>query len=237
MKFLAPLLAWLALSAPCFPTEKVDLALVLAVDCSGSVSMREYHLQMEGIAAAFRDPEIIASATSGPNRKIAINILTWGDPDDQKFDSGWQIVSSIQSAEDFARLAAAFDRRMDGGTGIANAISYGLTLLNSTEILSLRQVIDVSGDGKDSWELREPHFKLVDAQRLRAAAGVTVNGLAIETDDKKLAEYYRTYVAAGPESFVIRVANYQDYAEGIRRKLLRELNPNMASLFLLRAKF
>jgi Protein of unknown function (DUF1194) len=237
VKFFAQLLALIAFVLPCSAAEKVDLALVLAVDCSGSVSMSEYHLQMDGIAAAFRDPEIIASATSGAHRRIAVNILTWGDPDDQKFDSGWRIISSAQSAADFAKLAAGFDRRMDGGTGLANAISYGLTLLSSTEISSRRQVIDISGDGKESWELREPHFKLVDAQRLRAAAGVTVNGLAIETDDKHLADYYRTYVAAGPESFVVKVADYQDYADGIRRKLLRELNPYTAILLMHRAKF
>jgi Protein of unknown function (DUF1194) len=220
------------LSSAASAVEKVDLALVLAVDCSGSVDLREYHLQMDGIAAAFRDQAVIASALNGTRHKIAVNILTWGDPDEQKFESGWQIISSPQSAEDFAKLAMAFDRRVDGGTGIGNAISYGLTLLNSGEVSSPRRVIDVSGDGVESWELREPHFKLVDAQKLRAAAGVTVNGLAIQTDDKNLANYYRTYVAAGPESFVISVENYQDYADGIRRKLLQELNPNMASLLL-----
>lgn len=232
---------WLSVFAlftlPCAAAEKVDLALVLAVDCSGSVDMAEYHLQMDGISAAFRDPAVIAAATSGPQRKIAVNILTWGDPDEQKFESGWQIISSPQTARNFAKLAATFDRRMGGGTGIGNALSFGLTLLKSNEFKSPRHVIDISGDGVESWELRDPHFKLVDAQRLRAAAGVTVNGLAIESDDENLGDYYRAYVAAGPESFVISVANYGDYAEGIRRKLLQELNPKLASLFLQRAKY
>ena len=119
---------------------------------------------------------------------------------------------------------------MDGGTGIGNAIAFGLTLINDGTVQGHRQVIDVSGDGKESWELREPHFKLRDAQLLRARAGVTVNGLAIETDDKDLAQYYQDYVAAGPENFVLVVANYQEYAEATRRKLLLEINPNIASL-------
>jgi hypothetical protein len=236
-KFIAALFSLLVLSTKARAVENVDLALVLAVDCSGSVDLREYHMQMDGIAAAFRDPAVIASALSGPQRKIAVNILTWGDPDEQKFESGWQIIYSPQSAEEFAKLAAAFDRRVDGGTGIGNAVSYGVTLLNSGEVSSPRKVIDVSGDGVESWELREPHFKLVDAQKQRAAAGVVVNGLAIQTDDKNLANYYRTYVAAGPESFVVSVENYQEYAEGIRRKLLQELNPNVASLPLYRVKY
>jgi hypothetical protein len=227
----------LALAGAVRAQEAVDLALVLAVDCSGSVDAREYNLQMGGIAAAFRSPEIIAAALSGPTHKIAVNILTWGDPDEQKFESGWMVISSPQSAEAFAQMASGVERRVGGGTGLGNAISYGLTLLKSPEISASRQVIDVSGDGPESWELREPHFKLVDAQRLRKVAGVTVNGLAIGTDYPQLDQYYRKFVAAGPESFVINVANYDDYAEGMRRKLLRELSPNVAALLRQWAKY
>ncbi len=218
------------LSSPASAAENVDLALVLAVDCSGSVNASEYALQMNGIAAAFRDPAIVAAATSGPLHRIAVNLLTWGDPDDRKFASGWHIISSASEALEFASVAASFTRRMDGGTGIANAIAYGVTLLNDGTVEGARKVIDVSGDGKESWELREPHFKLHHAQRLRALAGVTVNGLAIETDDRELGLYYKKYVAAGPENFVMVIATYQEYAEAIRRKLLLEINPHVAEL-------
>lgn len=237
MRFFLRFIGLLFCALPCAAAEQVDVALVLAVDCSGSVDSREYHLQMDGIAAAFRDPAVIAAALSGPRHKIAVNILTWGDPDEQKFETGWQFISSRQSAEAFSKLAHGVDRRMGGGTGIANAMAFALALLREGATSTQRKVIDVSGDGVESWELREPHFKLVDAQRLRAADGVTVNGLAIETDDPNLGKYYRKYVAAGPESFVISVASYKEFAEGIRRKLLQELNPNMASLPLQRANY
>ena len=225
---LISLLVWLSSNA--WAAEKVDLALVLAVDCSGSVNPDEYRLQMNGIAAAFRDPAIISAATNGPEHRIAVNLLTWGDPDDKKFESGWHIISSAKEGMEFADTAANFTRHMDGGTGIGNAIAFGLILISDGTVQGSRRVIDVSGDGKESWELREPHFKLRDAQRLRALAGVTVNGLAIETDVKDLAQYYQDYVAAGPETFVMVVANYQQYAEAIRRKLLLEINPNVAEL-------
>jgi hypothetical protein len=210
--------------------EKVDLALVLAVDCSGSVSRREYTLQVGGIAQAFRDPAIIAAATTGPNHRIAVNLMTWGDPEDQKFVSGWYIVSSQAEGATFADVAARFDRRMNGGTGIGIAIAYGLALLNDGSVDALRKTIDVSGDGQESYELRVPHFTLIDAQKLREKAGVTVNGLAIQNEDENLGAYYRSFVAAGPESFVITIDSYSEYAEAIRRKLLLEINPNMASL-------
>ena len=42
--------------------SEADLELVLAVDVSGSVDESEYGLEMSGIAAAFRDPEVIEAA-------------------------------------------------------------------------------------------------------------------------------------------------------------------------------
>lgn len=215
----------------------VDVALVLAVDCSGSVDGDEYALQMKGIATAFVDPAIIAAALSGPHHRIAVNLMTWGDPEERKYESGWHIISSADDSIKFAQVARTWEQRQGGGTGIGNGLSYGLMLLRNGDISAPRQVIDISGDGRESWELREPHFKLVDAQKLRAASGVTVNGLAIQSDDPDLAAYYRAFVAAGPESFVIAVANYGEFAQGIRRKLLQELTPNSASLLLQRVRF
>lgn len=223
---------WLASCGPAAaqPAGSFDLALVLAIDCSGSVSGTEFRLQTHGIAAAFRDPEVIASALSGPNGRIAVNLLSWGDPDDQKFASGWFEINSPEAAETFARTAEAFDIRSGGGTGIAHAIAYGVTLIQTSGLTPSRKVIDVSGDGVESYELRQPHFFLPDAQRLRAAAGVIVNGLAIRTDFHDLDRYYREHVAGGSGSFVMEVANYQDLAEAMRIKLLREIRPLSASL-------
>lgn len=227
---LAMVLSLFQVASPAAAAEKVDLALVLAVDCSGSVSSKEYALQVKGIANAFRDPAVIAAATTGPHHRIAVNLMTWGDPEDQKFVSGWQIISSANEGAAFADIAENFDRRMNGGTGIGIAIAFGLALLNDGTLEASRQTIDVSGDGEESYELREPRFKLADAQKLRELAGVTVNGLAIQNEDKKLGEYYTKYVAAGPENFVVSINTYQEYADAIRRKLLLEINPNMASL-------
>ncbi len=227
---LAVISSLFQMANPVAAAEKVDLALVLAVDCSGSVSSKEYALQVNGIANAFRDPAVIAAATTGPHHRIAVNLMTWGDPEDQKFVSGWYIVSSVSEGAAFADVAASFDRRMNGGTGIGIAIAFGLALLNDGTLQASRQTIDVSGDGEESYELREPRFKLADAQKLRELSGVTVNGLAIQNEDRNLGAYYSKYVAAGPENFVVTIDTYQQYADAIRRKLLLEINPNMASL-------
>jgi ribosomal protein S18 acetylase RimI-like enzyme len=175
----------LIFAAPCARAASVDLALVLAVDTSGSVDGKEYALQMDGIAAAFRAPDVIQAALSGPRRRIAVQLMTWGDPDEQKFSTGWHVIARPEDALAFSLLASTDLPRQGGGTGIGVAIGYGVALLRNSGLDAARQVIDVSGDGHESWELREPHFKLPDAQALRAATGVTVNGLAIETDEPR----------------------------------------------------
>ncbi len=207
-----------------------DLLLVLAVDCSGSVSGDEFRLQTGGIAAAFRDSEIIASALAGPNGRIAVNLMTWGDPDYPKFNTGWFEINSPAAAESFASTAEHFDLRMGGGTGIGIAMAYGISLIETSRLTSNRKVIDVSGDGIESYEIRQPVFVLKDAQRLRAKAGVIVNGLAIRTDDADLAQYYRAEVAGGSGSFVMDVTDYRDFPAAIKLKLLREIRPLTASL-------
>ncbi|MBI2717602.1 MAG: DUF1194 domain-containing protein [Rhizobiales bacterium] len=225
--------AFLACIAPATadPTGSFDLALVLAVDCSGSVDGGEYRLQVDGIAAAFRDPEVVSAALSGPNRRIAVILMTWGDPDEQKFTTGWFAIDSAAATENFAATSERFDQRSGGGTGIGIAIGYGITLIETAGFTASRKVIDVSGDGTESWELREPRFLLPNAQAMRAARGVIVNGLAIRTDVPDLDRYYRDNVIGGPGAFAIGIGidNYSDYRAAIKAKLLREIRPLLAS--------
>jgi hypothetical protein len=52
---------------------------------------------------------------------------------------------------------------------------------------------------------------------------VTINGLAILSDDPELADYYRRNVVSGSEAFVMSVENFDDFAEAMRMKLIREI--------------
>ena len=52
-----------------------------------------------------------------------------------------------------------------------------------------------------------------------------LNGLAIQSEDAGLAEYYRQNVIIGAESFVITATDFSDYGRAIKEKLLRELRP------------
>jgi Protein of unknown function (DUF1194) len=217
------------IAIPAARPEPVDLALVLAVDVSGSVDREEYDLQMRGVAWAFRQSDVLAAIKAGRLGRISVNLMSWGEPDYEKPSTGWRMISNAVDAESFAATAEVFEGRVGGGTGLGAAIGYGITLIETSGLAPLAKVIDVSGDGTESGEIREPRFKLANAQALRAKHGITINGLAIKTDTPDLDRYYRTYVAGGPGSFVMSATHYQDYAEAFHRKLLRELQPNLAS--------
>ena len=64
---------------------------------------------------------------------------------------------------------------------------------------------------------------LPEAHRRAKRRGVTVNGLAIVTDDPNLTGYYERRVIRGPGSFVITANGYEDFARAIKLKLLREI--------------
>jgi hypothetical protein len=179
-RLLATIALCLSCAAPVCAEPPADLALILAVDCSGSVDDREFQLQMQGLAKAFRDADIVAAAIAGPRRQIAVNLVLWADEDQAKTTSGWTTIASRQDAENFAKDIALMSRPLGGGrTGLGEAIRVGISLLQKSGIETPRQVIDVSGDGHESWDFAEPRFFLLQARALRATTSITVNGLAI----------------------------------------------------------
>jgi hypothetical protein len=210
------------LTAPAGAGEAVDLALVLAVDASGSVDDGEYVLQLRGIAAGLRDGKVVAAAMAGPEGRIAVNLVVWADHQVPKDSSGWHLIASAADAENFARLAERFPRRQNGATGIGEGIAAGLRALDDSGLDARRQVIDVSGDGRET-AAREFVVLLPQARAMAHARGVTINGLAITNEDPDLLTYYRNAVSAGNGSFVMAAPDYAAFAEAMRRKLLREI--------------
>ena len=216
--------------------EEVDLELVLAMDASGSISNAEYILQLEGTAAAFRDPAIQAAITSGPAGKIAVSVMLWSDAAFPKIKSGWFVLDNPQSADAFANLVATFqlseDRTVDiggGGTGIGAGVREAVAMLNANAYQGLRQVIDVSGDGIETEFSFSKGIMVRDAKLIAQAENITINGLPILSENfPALDEYYRDEVIAGPGAFVEKANGFEDFGRAIRRKLLREIQSQVA---------
>ena len=215
-------LAGAVLAAGARAETAVDLQLVLAVDTSGSVDEREYALQLAGIAAALRDETVLAAIQSGPNKRIAASVALWSDPSLPKSATPWHILSDAESVAGFARRVQGLARIRSGGTGIGSAIRFCVDLFQGNGLASPRRVIDLSGDGAETaW--REWGISPAQARTYALSRGVTINGLAILTDEPALDAYYRREVVGGPGAFVMAVDSLKDFAAAMRRKLIREI--------------
>lgn len=216
--FGAGVLTALGTSRTAVAADEVDLALVLAVDCSYSVDAAEYGLQMRGLARAVASPEVWAAIENGPLQKIAISVFLWSDDVTQAVAVPWTVVSTPQDAQALGRRIAKTRRAVRlGGTGISAALLYAEALMVLAPIAT-RRVIDVSTDGRNN--MGKP---VRQARAAVVARGITINGLAITSEWPTLDRYLENEVTGGPSSFVVKADNYTDFAAAMKRKLIREI--------------
>lgn len=229
MRLTLSALAMLLAVIPAEAEERVDLELVLAVDASGSVDANEFDLQMRGIAEAFRDPELHAAIGRGPLGRIAVSVVVWAASEVPPDRGPWHRIAMPAEAYAFAAHVEAVPRRVGGGTGIGNGLARSADSIDRNGFTGIHRVIDISGDGRETAP-RDYVVMLPQARQVARARGITVNGLAILTDDDELDLYYRNEVVTGPGAFVISVGTLKDFAAAMRRKLIREIEglPNLA---------
>ena len=216
--FIAAFLAAAGLAS----AEDIDLELVLAIDASGSVSASEWGLQTGGYADAFRDPRVQAAVTSGPRKRIGVAVIIWADATVPHWESPWFVLASPADSERFATYLETMGRGVFGGTGIGAGIAAAIRKLERNGLTAPRQVVDVSGDGRET-PPRENVVLIAMANAMARSRGVTVNGLAILNEDPELERWYRNNVIAGRESFVMTALDFRDFREAIVRKLIREI--------------
>jgi hypothetical protein len=203
-------------------SEIADLEIVLAVDGSSSVDLGEYALQLRGIASAFRDSEVQSAIGDGPVGRIAVNLLVWAQPGYDKLTTGWHVVATAEEAEAFADKVEKLPRRQFGGTGLGEGIERSLAELAGNGFTAARQVIDVSGDGRETWFAVATQLPV--ARRWARQQNVVINGLAITNEDPTLLAYYDEDLRTGPGSFALEARNFKDFADAMKIKLLREIS-------------
>jgi len=196
----------------------VDLALVLAIDCSFSVDSREFRLQMEGLGRAFQRPEIKKAILQGTRQRIAVAAIQWSDDNNQTVVVPWTVIAGDADAEELGQALAVLPRKLaQGGTSISAALLYAAALLDAAPAAE-RRVVDVSSDGRNnSGASVQPVRDRVVGQ------GITINGLTIINEWPTLQTYFENNVVGGPSHFVIPANDYQDYGDAIYMKLLREI--------------
>jgi hypothetical protein len=198
--------------------DAVDLALVLAVDVSESVDAGEYELQHEGIARAFEDQRLIDTIAAGPRGAIAALVLEWSDRDKQVVTVDWHRIDGGEAAAEFAAAVRRTKRTSSGLTALGDALDAAHAALDRLPMKAERRVVDVSGDGMAN--IGTPPRQARDAL---VAAGVTINGLAILTDEPWLESYYSDYVIGGPGAFLIQAEDFNSFANAMLQKLLAEI--------------
>lgn len=206
---------------------RVDVALVLTVDASGSIDTPEFQLQKEGIAGAVADPQVLSAIQSGRNGRIAIAYVEWGAPGGAQLVVDWMLVQDEASAAAFGGAVLAAPRSIQSYNAIGDAIDLAVKLFDACPCRPTRRIIDVSGDNPDN---RSNHPGPL-ARDAAVAAGVTINALAIVQDGRLgpegrpwLVETYERTIIGGFAAFAMAAHSRADFARALRDKMVLEIS-------------
>jgi hypothetical protein len=197
----------------------VDLELVLAVDSSASVDEREFELQVRGMARAFRNPAAIEAILGGPYKAIAVTVVEWASADFQIVDVPWMRIDGPEAAYRMADILDNMPRAVrTGATSISGALRFSAGLFRSNGYAGIRQVIDMSCDGRNNQGAEVEIMRDVVVRQ-----GITINGLTILNEHPTLDYYFRQRIIGGVGAFVEIANDYQSYSNAFLRKLIKEV--------------
>ena len=162
----AALASVLVAGPPARASTCTDIALVLAVDSSGSIDDGEYAFQKAAISHAFRDDAVLATLRDAG--VVAVSAVFWGDVMYPTQKVGWFVIDHGKGVENFIREIEATDRSVFGNTDISNRIWSSLEMLATSDLCSRRSIIDISGDGREIRRSGRPPKISLYAARQRA---------------------------------------------------------------------
>jgi Ca-activated chloride channel homolog len=91
----------------CSPVRACEVALLLAIDVSGSIDAGEYALQTQGLAAALEDPAVTEILLRG---QVALAVTHWSGQGRQALVMPWRRMLSMDEIRGFAARARAAAR-------------------------------------------------------------------------------------------------------------------------------
>ncbi|GGB63260.1 hypothetical protein GCM10011316_38920 [Roseibium aquae] len=201
------------------PATACSLALVMAMDVSASVDAREHRLQLDGVAGALNDPEVISAIESVGG--IWFHSFEWSGRHKQKTQVDWTFLTDAGSARAAATALAATSRsETEFPTALGYALGHASVVLKQAPEQCRRRVIDVAGDG-----INNEGFGPQNAYSAFDFAGITVNALVV-SEVEGTTDYYAREVLHGPAAFMEVTRDFDDYKTAMTRKLLREIRGN-----------
>jgi hypothetical protein len=196
--------------------DRVGLALILAADGSASVSFEEFNLIAGGMAAALRDPDVVAGLTSGG---AMLAVLLFSGAGDQDLVIGWTRIATPPDLAAFADRVDAMPRALRPGlTAIGDALVAAERIFTTLPAPAARRIIDIAADGSanDGLDPAPVRDRLV-------AEGIVINGLCVLHEEPDLVAVFTREVIGGPGAFALPCVDYAGFAAAQRMKLLREM--------------
>ena len=203
-------------------------ALALGLDVSGSVDLREYRLQIDGLIAALDDPDVVRLLLSTPTAPVSVLVYEWSGAEDHAVIVPWTSINGLQELSEIRATLAQAERRVTTpGTALGEAMKRGVAHLSDQDHC-WKETLDISGDGKSNLGPRPRDVKEASDNK-----GITLNALVVApaapvsegtgANSDELSSYFRAEVIFGPGAFVETAFGYEDYAAAMTRKLKREL--------------
>lgn len=207
-----------AMAAP--PDGKAGVALVLALDGSASITTGDLEFQLQGHAAAFRDPAVADALASAGTR---VTLAVYSGPNSLRVLIPWTTLDKPEEAGRFADRIDALPRGFQGdSTAIGSAIVEAAKLFDPSKmdhgVKAPRQVIDIVSNGFSNSGI-DP----ADARDRVTKRGIVINGLAILDEFPWLEEYFEENVIGGPGSFAKSAMDKDSFVAALRQKLILEM--------------
>lgn len=198
---------------------RVDLALLLAIDASASITRGILDFQLRGHAAAFRDVSVAQGVAAGRHGAVAVALAQFAGPESFATLLPWTRLASGADCQAFAqRIDGLPGVAMGGSTALGSGIVQAVRRLDEAPFEAEKRTIDLVSNGFNNAGI-DPRSAGAHA----AAAGVTVNALAILDEYDWLEEYYRDTVVAGDGAFVKACDGPDSFTNAFRAKLIAEI--------------
>ena len=204
--------------------ERVDVAIVLAIDESGSVSDDNWILQRDGLASALESVEFYNSIRSGYHGRTTVSVVTWSTT--THVSVPWTLASSRSDLRALADRIRSMRRVSNGMTCIARALKFSREYLVSSgwPAAAERMIIDVSGDGSENCNDAKSDANLETERSIANSMDVTINGLPILASEADVDVWYEKNLIVGPSSFSLVVEGFADFERAMKIKLVREVS-------------